>query len=137
MTTDERTAGLPPIRERARAQAPMWFAFFGGALAWGTRFAVSYLLVPVACRTGLVVLLHAVAFVMVAVALLAAFVGYRGWTRARDHRLEGERTDVWDREEFLGLAGLVLSAFFAGVIVLESSANFIVDPCLRAGVIGG
>ena len=38
------------------------------------------------------------------------------------------------KTEFLGLAGAFMSALFAGVIVLESSANFVIDPCVAAGL---
>jgi hypothetical protein len=136
MTADQRTVGIPPVRERVRTQAPMWFAFFGGIVAWGVRLGVSYMLVPVACDMESAVLLHLVAVVTIAISLAAAFVGYRGWTRARDRRHDEGVRDTWEREEFLGLSGLFLSAFFAGVILLESSANFLIDPCLRAGMIG-
>jgi hypothetical protein len=134
MSTSGRSVGLPPLRERAREQAPLWFSFFGGAAFWGIRIGVSYMLVPVACDTAQLFWLHFVAVVTIAASLLAAFVGYRAWHHARDRRLAEGRLDTWERTEFLGLSGLLLSAFFAGVIILESTANLIVDPCLGAGV---
>lgn len=135
MTTSGRTVGLPPLRERAREQTPLWFAFFGGPVFWGIRIGVSYMLVPVACASGQLLWLHVVAVTTIAASLSAAFVGYRSWRDAREQRLAEGRLDTWERTEFLGLAGLFLSAFFAGVIILESTANLIVDPCLGAGLI--
>jgi hypothetical protein len=130
MTASERSVGLPPLRERIREQTPIWFAFYGGPVAWGIRLGMSYMLVPVACRTETLYLLHAVAVVTIGISLAAAFVGYRTWDRARQRR---GSDDTWERDEFLGIAGIFLGILFAGVIVLESTANFIVDPCLAAG----
>lgn len=134
MTADGRTVGLPPLRERIREQVPLWFSFFGGAVFWGIRIGTSYMLVPIACDTGRLFALHAVAVATAVASLLAAFVGYRAWRGARARRIEEGRLETWERTEFLGLAGLFLSTLFAGVIILESTANLIIDPCLGAGV---
>lgn len=135
MTTDARGEGLAPLRQRAREQTPIWFAFFGGAAAWGVRIGGSYLAVPQVCRTQQVVLLHAIALLTLVVAVGAAWVGYRVYRDARTRRAAGSPSDDRpERTEFLGLTGCLLSAFFAGVILLESSANLVVDPCLAAQV---
>lgn len=133
-TASGRTVGLPPLRERVREQTPLWFSFFGGAVFWGIRIGTSYMLVPYVCDTGQTFWLHGVAVTTTLASIFAAFVGYRAWRDARDRRIEEGRLDTWERTEFLGLAGAILSAFFAAVIMLESTANFLVDPCLGAGV---
>jgi hypothetical protein len=134
VTTGGRTVGLPPLRERFREQTPLWFAFFGGATAWGVRIGASYILVPRVCRWETLAPLHGVAAGTLVLALVAAFVGYRVMADARAHREAEGLRDTWERSEFLGLAALLLSAFFAGVIVLESVANFVIDPCAQVRV---
>jgi hypothetical protein len=135
--TSERTVGIPPLRTRLRLQAPMWFAFFGGATFWGFRLGLSYLFVPYACRTGAMWVLHTIFITTTLLSLLAAFVGYRVWQDAKGTREQEGRWDDLERTEFMGIAGMAMSAFFALVIILESTPNFFVDPCLGAGFLVG
>lgn len=127
MTTDPTAEGLAPLRQRAREQFPLWFAFGGGAAAWFVRLGLSYLVVPEVCRSGWTFVLHVITLVTLAIAVAASYLGYRSY---RDAGGEGAMAN--DRKRFLGLASCFLSAFFAGVIVLESAPNLFIDPCFAA-----
>jgi hypothetical protein len=135
VTTDRQIEELAPLRQRAREQTPLWFAFGGGAAAWFVRLSASYLVVPEVCATGRVFVLHGIALVTLAVAAAAAFVGMRLYREAREKGTSaGDPDDRRERTEFLGLAAAILSAIFAGAIVLESVTNFVIDPCLAGQV---
>lgn len=124
---DERTVGVTPVGERPRERALLWFGVLGGALAWGLRFAGSYLLVPVACREG-TWMLHVVALAAIVVAVAAGLVSWRAYRRGP----QDEAVDVRQRRLVLGLVGVLLSGFFTVVTLFESVANFVIDPCLKA-----
>lgn len=128
MTGSERTVGVTPVGEHVGQRALLWFGVLGGALAWGLRFAWSYLLVPVACREG-TWMLHVVAAVALLIAAAAGMVAWRSFRRDPDGP---EAADVRQRRVLLGLVGVCLNGFFAVVTVFESTANFVIDPCLKA-----
>lgn len=135
MASEGRTVGLPSTRERFKDQWSIWLGFFGGAASWGLRLTFSYLSIPYVCETGAMWLMHVISASFIVLALLAMWSGITVWRGARSRR-EDAGTDVWERNEFLGLAGAFLSGLFTLVIVLENVANFFVDPCLAAGVPG-
>jgi hypothetical protein len=95
---------------------------FGVTILWAVRFAVAYLLVPVACVEG-EWLLHVVGGVT-----LLASAGVLAlnlvWLR--------RPLDVPVR--FFLLVGLGLNVFFLGVVALESSAVFFIDACAKGAI---
>lgn len=118
-------------RIAVREQLPVWFALLGGAGAWGAHLGLSYLLVPTACRTGLVVLLHATTVVTVTVAASAAFSAYRVFN---DTRRPGEHTSPgMERDRSLAVFGLFLNPLFAGLNLFEGLPVFFIDPCIGVG----
>jgi uncharacterized membrane protein len=125
---DERTVGVTPVGEHPGQRALLWFGVLGGALAWGVRFAWSYLLVPVACREEGTWMLHLVALGALVVAAAAGVVSWRSFRRDPPE----EADDVRQRRTVLGLVGVFLSGFFVVVTAFESVANFVIDPCLKA-----
>lgn len=128
MARRERTVGATPVGEHAGERALLWFGVLGGALAWGLRFAASYLLVPVACREG-TWMLHVVTVAALVMAGAAGVVAWRSFRRDPDGP---EAEDVRQRRVVLGLVGVLLSGFFAVVTLFESVANLVLDPCLKA-----
>jgi putative membrane protein len=107
--------------------ATLWFAFFGGAVAWTARLLVSYPLVPLACDTGSTLPLH---LVTAGSATLAVTAGLVGWRLCR--RLGGGGEDApAPRQAFMARTGVLLSGIFLLSIVLEGASPVLQgDPCL-------
>jgi len=103
---------------------PLWAGLVGGPAAWAIAVGASYVTVPVACDVGTTLPLHAIRVVTTAAALGSTWLSYGVWRESR-----GAAALAVERTAFLGLLGVVVSAFSAVLIVLEGVANFVIDPC--------
>jgi hypothetical protein len=122
-----------PARERQPepvGQFAIWFGFLGGVLAWIAHLFVAYAAVPLACETGLEIVLYATVVVTVLVALAATLVAWRGWSRTRE---DPNGDIIMQRTKFLTLSGLLMSGLFLLVIIAQSSPIFLNGPCDPAG----
>lgn len=94
-------------------------ALAGAPLVWGVHLGGTYALVPVACRWGTKLPLHAGSVVALVLALGATAVA------ARESRGSGDGVQ-W----FPPPAATVVSALFSFAIFLTELAVLLVDPCL-------
>lgn len=109
---------------------PLWFGILGPPVFWAMRISASYVMVPFVCEYGGVLVLHGVTVAALAGATAAGLVAWGTW---RGSRSATPRPARGERARFMGLIGVLSAGFFFAVIVAESLANFIVDPCLTAG----
>jgi hypothetical protein len=116
----------PSLRDLEGAS---WTALFAGPIAWFADQQVSYALVPWACAGGPAAAIHAANVVALAIVLVGAALGLRGWRRTGSVSDELDRPS--GRARFLGLLGLMLCLFFALPIVLQGVAGLILDPCQK------
>jgi hypothetical protein len=117
----------------------LWFGLLGGPAAWALRLVVSYAFVPVACLQGWQVWLHVLSALFFVIALIAALVARRRWQTLRetDEKTVAEQVTreqiidewSWKRSRFMAHLGLLMSSFFALVILAEWSATLFIDPC--------
>jgi hypothetical protein len=127
----EVTATAP--RRGPREQAAVWFGLLGGPAAWTVHLMGSYLLVPYACGSGLIVLIHLLTLATEVVAVAAGVAAYRVVAAARRApRLERGRAAGVERDAFLGVLGIFLSGLFFAVNLAEWLPTLLVDPCLTA-----
>lgn len=127
--SDERTGA--PV-----ASGTLWFGVLGAPVVWGARLVASYALVAPVCRGGGGLVLHLASAAALGVSLIALLVAWRSYQATRPaERPPAERAgpvDPWvlDRARFMAVLGLLMSAFFALVIVAEWSGVFVTDPCV-------
>lgn len=105
------------------------FGLLGGPTAWMARLLISFPLIPYACETGHLWLLHLVALVFTAVATAALVVS----ARYRKDRIRSRAgSDLRrGRDRFLATLAVALSFGSLLAIALESLAIAFIDPCLR------
>lgn len=123
---------MPRLRQ---STLPLWFGLLGPPAFWAARISISYVVIPFACRAGDVWALHLVALFALAGTMAAGSTAYRAWRACR----RGDSSESADprraRSSFLALSGILIAVFFGAVIVAESSANLMFDPCLNAGAV--
>jgi uncharacterized iron-regulated membrane protein len=111
-----------------RGSAGLWFAVFGGPLAWTLGLTISYFAVHEVCRVGSPWLPRIVSFVTWIVALAAAVTGRIIWVRA--DRAEAERAHpAAARTRFLAQIGVLGGSVFSLIMLLQIVATFVVSPC--------
>jgi hypothetical protein len=117
-----------PRRAEAQSTLPLWFSLLAGPLAWTAHLLLSYALVAVACATGQTIILHAVTALTLAPTAWAGVVGYRAWKEHRNGERGGSRSGAGYRP-FMALSGVLSSALFFYVILLEGLPVVLVSPC--------
>jgi hypothetical protein len=114
---------------------PLWFGLLGPPAFWAARISVSYVLIPFVCRAGDTLALHLVALFALVGTTAAGVTAYRAWRAARRSGSSGSTDVRRARSSFLGLSGMLIAGLFWAVIVAESIANWLFDPCLAAGAV--
>jgi hypothetical protein len=109
-------------------RALLWFALFGGPVAWTAHLLSSYPLVPWACGTGSVLVLHGITAAMFLVAVGAAA---SGGLALRRYRVGDDLAT--HRARFMGRVGALLGILFALAILAEGLPPLLSDPCLLVG----
>ena len=123
----EEQRELPPGEHAHwRHVAALWFAVLGPlAAAWGQQ-QLAYSWVPLACKTGNVLLLHIPPLLALGVAGLAAAISWREYRESRDPAEKGQSPRS---SEFFGVTGLILSGLSAALILGFWLPNFFLHPC--------
>lgn len=98
----------------ARARGAV--ALLAAPLAWFAHLNVSYLLVPLSCRSESTLPLHLATVTAAAVAGAGLVVGVQRWRAGGASPL-------------FGVVSVALSALFLLVILLTSVSNLVIDPC--------
>jgi hypothetical protein len=106
----------------------LWIYVAVGPVAWTAHLLVSYLLLPVACATGLTVLLHMVTLLTALPTAAAGALALGAWLDLTTAAPGAERGSGRQRQ-WLALAAVLLDALFLLVIVLEGIPNFFLGPC--------
>jgi hypothetical protein len=106
-----------------------WVGLLAAPLAWAAQMQALYTMVPWACQTGHRAALVAVSVGALAVATVGGLVARRNWARVGRGE-PGDEGGARGRSRFLGVAGLVTSAFFFLVVVAQGLATFILHPCM-------
>jgi hypothetical protein len=117
-----------------RGAAVLWFGFLGGAAAWKGQLMVNYMLVPYACWHGLSITIHLASLAFLLLALWAGWTAWGSWQETGGHpRGEGgyDRTvsATMGRSRFMAVSGVIMSAYFALVILGQWIPNLLLSPC--------
>jgi hypothetical protein len=104
----------------------LWAGVLLAPIAWVGHLMTGYGVATAACGASSMVL-HAITVGMLLVAGVGALLAWR----AGRHLREGPDIDPdrLDRRRFMSTAGLVLSAGFAFVIVMQAVPPFLLRPC--------
>jgi hypothetical protein len=106
-----------------------WTGLLAGPAAWALQMQVGYTLVPWACAHDVqAVSLHAVTVVALLLTAIGGFISWRSWRRAGREWPEDEG-GATARSRFMAVSGLIISAMFFLVILMQGIASFILHPC--------
>ena len=115
------------VRE-GEAPGLIWWAMFGGPVAWACDLGFSYVLQQHTCSTGHHYVLHLITVVCGVIALTGLLAGMAAYKRipedANDHGVR-----PMDRTHFQVLFGIVFSLAFTIVIIAEAVPRWILHPC--------
>jgi hypothetical protein len=106
----------------------LWAGVLIPPVAFLVNLEVAYALVPVACGSRTVVLVHVVHLVSLALTAFAAMVAWRAWQRSGASWPGGEGGRL-GRTQFLAGMGILMGLMFAIVILAQWIPSFILDPC--------
>lgn len=126
-------SSLRPRAEHRLGRLQLWFGLLGGPIAWFLHLVASYTAVPLVCATGLKVVLYGIVGLTVAGAVAATLVAWRNWRRTGWAEAESSAGRAAARVHFMALSGVVLSAIFLFVIVVQSLPIFLQEACDPAG----
>lgn len=148
MTTDTQTVAGPdhpsPYRHRVSTAAQL-FGVFGGPFAWAIQLSANFALASHSCfprdmphahvaagsewAWGAILAINISALLL---ALVATGVSRQGWskTRAEDPGSSHHAIEIGEgRARFLALCGMMTGLGFAGAILLNTIALFMVPQC--------
>lgn len=113
----------------ARVLLAQWAGLLAGPLAWLLQLQTGYTLIPWACaHDAHAISLHVVTIAALLLTAAGGFVAWRGWQRAGREQPGGEGRAA-ARSRFMSILGLLTSAMFFLVILVQGSASFILHPC--------
>jgi hypothetical protein len=113
---------------RARGTDATWWGVVAPPSLVLAQIGVNYAVVPWACRSGNVWLIHLISFACLAGTLLGAAVCFRAWAVLGRG---GQETEAGTLEpaRFVALGGLLFSASMALAILAVDLPTFILGPC--------
>ncbi len=123
MAVDPRT----DVPDEATIRA-VWMGVLVPPAAFLLNLEAAYALVPTACSTGSVLLVHLVHLISLAFVFFAGVVALRVWQRSGATWPGGEGGRI-GRTRFLSGIGILNSVLFALVILAQWIPSFILDPC--------
>ena len=114
----------------ATTVAVLWFAVLAGPIAWTLGLNADYALVRIACTEQTMLPLHLVTLVTLPLAAAGGVVAWRAWGRAGFRWPHVKPGDELTRTRFMMALGLLGSAFFSLVIVVQWMAKLFLNPCM-------
>jgi nicotinamide riboside transporter PnuC len=117
-------------------QFALWTGMLGATFAWALHLVYSYSLVPAACAAGMSGFMYLGIPLFFGLALGCGYFAWRGWELSKElPPVDDPRHEMLKRVRFMALSGLVMTAFFAMVILAQSVPIIVQDPCEAAGSI--
>jgi len=110
---------MSPRASSEPGSASLWFAVFGPAAAWFVSLVVGYFAVHEVCRVHSPLAPRIISLVAFLVAVSAGLVGRGIWVRAGQN----------ERTRFLAQIGVLGSAVFSLIILLQIGATILIPGC--------
>jgi hypothetical protein len=106
-----------------------WIGLLAGPIAWAVDEEISYFLAGWSCQTGHRWATHGVSAAALALIIAGTLLSWRDWQRREAAGTVDNRAAA--RARFLGLGGFMLCLLFGLVVLADSFAKFMFDPCQR------
>lgn len=106
----------------------LWTGILAAPIAWFLQMQINYALVPWACATGHMMVLHMVTLGGLLIAAASTLTAWREWQRSGKEWPKGAGGPQM-RSRFMAVLGLLISVMFFFVILAQSIPSFILSPC--------
>lgn len=132
----------PSATTEVRTSKTLWFGMFASPVIWSAYLLIGYFISEAACMTNMLAFrvlgVSALLVFLVAITLLAmggilwnGWWSYRSWRHyAAENPEEPYPLQAFDRDEFLALSGLLLSAIFFFLLLINLYPFFVLRPCV-------
>lgn len=110
--------------------ASLWTGLLLAPVAWICQLQASYLLVFYACSSRHIFTLHVATLVFLLAAAIGGFIAWRNWERV-GRELPSEDAGPVPRTRFMALLGLLTSALFFLLILVQGLPSFFLEPCIK------
>src|SRR3954468_4844323 len=121
---------IKPVDERT-GYALLWLGVLWAPALWLIQFELRYSLVEPLCNRGMRFPLYIVSVVFFIFIALSGLWSWREWARAGKRLPSDEQSGSRERNLFLALLGLLTSALFILLLIAQTIASVMVDPCWR------
>lgn len=119
----------------------LWFGFSAAALAWIVAGLLNVFLAWQACMggelgsgpfttIGMRIMLGVITFALLGVAIAAGYIAYHNWRMLSD-KPDFISAEGRERREYMGLTGVIVSAWLGVGIMWFSIPIYILGPCVR------
>jgi hypothetical protein len=134
MATNVEQRRVEEYYTRKRGYAVLWFGLLGGAAAWKGQLVVNYVLVPYACWHDLSILIHLASLAFLLLALAATWLAWRSWRETGGHPMgpggyDEQVSASVGRSRFMAVGGVIISGYFALVVLSQWIPNLLLSPC--------
>jgi hypothetical protein len=106
------------------------FSFFAGPAAWALQILIGYVLSTLACQSGSKVWIYILSAAVALIVIVSGFLAFRTWrdyARGRQALTDME-ADI-SRQEWVALAGTLLSTMFLLPILMTGIGIIFLNPC--------
>lgn len=113
-----------PAQQKVEQSGLLWLIFLGGPVLWLIQFQTQYTLLEWACTHQKIAVLRSIGVLFISLPLILLILAYCLWRRSlrvgiREH----------DLRRFMFELGMFTSALFLLLILLQTMATFLIDPC--------
>ena len=116
------------MAEDRKVMIEPWFGFLTGPVVFLTNMQLNFMLVPWVCGSGQLWTIHLAHFVSGLLIAASGWMSFRVWKRV-GRGIPGEEGHGHDRDRFLCVMGMYLSAFSLLLLIAHWIPNFLLGPC--------
>src|SRR3954468_7825188 len=111
------TAKISEEKATQHFDRKLWLSLLGPPVIWLIYLQTAYVLVGVACSSGLKGLLHVGAGVFLGLTCIAGLISYGQWKTIGGGWPSENNDDTLERRRAMAMIGILQSALFAAIIV--------------------
>jgi hypothetical protein len=119
---------IKPVDERTGYRL-LWLGVLLAPIVWLIQFQLRYSLVEPLCHRGIRFPLYIISAVFFILIIMGGLLSWRNWVLAGKRLPSDKQSDPRERNLFLALLGILTSALFALLLIAQTIASIMIDPC--------
>src|SRR3954467_1453266 len=118
-------------QSHARLCCELWAGVLGAPFIWLIQLQTNYALVPWVCAHGKRQVIAFSSLFFACLATVAGIFALRGYRSQEKQRVSSIQSGQFEIINFMARVGLLVSALFILLIILQAVPLFIIDPCVE------